>query len=43
MQELIYFAGRIISSGRRLKLRFSRHVTAHAQAFAALYHRLAYG
>ena len=43
MQELIYFAGRIISSGRRLKLRFSRHVTAHAQAFAALYHRLSYG
>ncbi len=43
MQELIYFAGRVISSGRRLKLRFSRHVIAHAQAFAALYNRLAYG
>lgn len=43
MQELIYFAGRVITSGRRLKLRFSRHVTAHAEAFAALYQRLAYG
>lgn len=43
MQELIYFAGRVISSGRRLKLRFSCHVAAHAQAFAALYQRLAYG
>ena len=43
MQELIYFAGRLITSGRRLKLRFSRHVTAHAHAFAALYERLAYG
>jgi hypothetical protein len=43
MQELIYFAGRLITSGRRLKIRFSRHVTAHAHAFAALYERLAYG
>ena len=43
MQELIYFAGRLITSGRRLKLRFSRHVTAHVQTFAALYDRLAYG
>ena len=43
MQELIYFAGRVISSGRRLKLRFSRHVAAHMQAFAALYQRIAYG
>jgi hypothetical protein len=43
IQELVYFAGRLISSGRRLKLRFSRHVTAHAEAFGQIYHRLAYG
>ena len=36
MQELIYFAGRLISSGRRLKLRFSCHMQSHAQVFAAL-------
>jgi hypothetical protein len=43
IQELIYFAGRLITSGRRLKLRFSRHVTAHAEAFDQIYQRLAYG
>lgn len=43
IQELVYFAGRLISSGRRLKLRFSRHVRAHAKAFAEIYGRLAYG
>jgi len=43
MQELIYFAGRLITSGRRLKLRFSCHMQAHANVFAALYQRLAYG
>jgi hypothetical protein len=43
IQELIYFAGRLINSGRRLKLRFSRHVTAHALAFEEIYNRLAYG
>jgi len=43
IQELVYFAGRLISSGRRLKLRFSRHVTAHAEAFTEIYRRLAYG
>jgi hypothetical protein len=43
IQELVYFAGRLISTGRRLKLRFSRHVTAHAEAFSHIYHRLAYG
>jgi Transposase DDE domain group 1 len=43
IQELVYFAGRLIASGRRLKLRFSRHVTAHAEAFTEIYHRLAYG
>lgn len=43
IQELVYFAGRLISSGRRLKLRFSRHVRAHAEAFSEIYDRLAYG
>lgn len=43
IQELVYFAGRLIATGRRLKLRFSRHVTAHAEAFGAIYDRLAYG
>jgi hypothetical protein len=43
IQEMIYFAGRMIVTGRRLKLRFSRHVTAHAEAFAGIYDRLAYG
>lgn len=43
IQELVYFAGRLITSGRRLKLRFSRHVTAHAEAFSQIYQRLAYG
>ena len=42
IQELIYFAARLIASGRRLKLRFSRHVKAHAEAFATIYRRLAY-
>lgn len=43
IQELVYFAGRLITTGRRLKLRFSRHVTAHAEAFSQIYQRLAYG
>jgi hypothetical protein len=43
IQELIYFAGRLIATGRRLKLRFSRHVTAHAKVYAGIYYRLAYG
>ncbi|TLM99233.1 IS1380 family transposase, partial [bacterium] len=43
IQELVYFAGRLITTGRRLKLRFSRHVTAHAEAFRQIYQRLAYG
>ena len=43
IQELVYFAGRLITTGRRLKLRFSRHVTAHAEAFGQIYQRLAYG
>ena len=43
IQEMIYFAGRLIATGRRLKLRFSRHVTAHANVYAGIYARLAYG
>jgi hypothetical protein len=43
IQELVYFAGRLITTGRRLKLRFSRHVKAHAEAFGQIYQRLAYG
>ena len=43
IQELIYFAGRMIASGRRLKLRFSRHAGGHAEAFELIYRRLAYG
>jgi hypothetical protein len=43
IQEMIYFAGRLIATGRRLKLRFSRHVTAHATVYATIYARLAYG
>ena len=43
IQELVYFSGRLINSGRRLKLRFSRHVTAHVEAFSQIYQRLAYG
>jgi len=43
IQEMIYFAGRMIATGRRLKLRFSRHASAHAEAFAGIYKRLAFG
>ena len=43
IQEMIYFAGRMIATGRRLKLRFSRHASAHAEAFATIYDRLAFG
>lgn len=43
IQEMIYFAGRMIVTGRRLKLRFSRHASAHAEAFGNIYERLAYG
>lgn len=43
IQEMIYFAGRMIASGRRLKLRFSRHASAHAEAFGGIYQRLAFG
>lgn len=43
IQEMIYLASRLIATGRRLKLRFSRHVTAHATVYAGIYDRLAYG
>ena len=43
IQELIYCAGRLIATGRRLKLRFSRHVHGHVEAFRHAYQRLAYG
>ena len=36
IQELIYLAARLINTGRRLKLRFSRHCPAFA-AFRAVY------
>lgn len=40
IQELIYLAARLVRSGRRLTLRFSRHCPAFA-AFEAVYARLA--
>mgnify|MGYP001767728485 FL=1 len=39
IQELMYLAARLITTGRRLKLRFSRHCPAFA-AFSAVYARL---
>ena len=39
IQELMYLAGRLITTGRRLKLRFSRHCPAFT-AFSAVYARL---
>jgi hypothetical protein len=39
IQELMYLAGRLISTGRRLKLRFSRHCPAFT-AFSVVYSRL---
>ncbi|MDD2462553.1 IS1380 family transposase [Desulfobulbus propionicus] len=39
IQELMYLAGRLIDTGRRLKLRFSRHCPAFI-AFSAVYSRL---
>jgi hypothetical protein len=40
LQEFIYVAARVISSGRRLKLRFSRHCPGF-EAFSELYTRFA--
>jgi len=42
MQELMYLAARLIASGRRLRLRFSRHCPAF-QAFTDVYGRLSAG
>ena len=39
IQELMYLAGRLISTGRGLKLRFSRHCPAFT-AFSVVYSRL---
>jgi hypothetical protein len=43
IQELMYLAARLIETGRRLSLRFSRHSGLSFEAFAGLYQRLAYG
>jgi hypothetical protein len=43
IQELICRAARLIATGRRLKLRFSRHVQGHFEAYRIAYQRLAYG
>ena len=43
IQELMYLAARLIASGRRLHLRFSRHSGLSFSAFDRLYQRLAYG
>lgn len=42
MQELIYLAARLVKTGRRFKLIFSRHCPGFG-AFRALYQRLAFG
>jgi len=43
IQELMYLAARLIETGRRLYLRFSRHSGLSYEAFSRLYQRLAYG
>ncbi|CAG0967145.1 IS1380 family transposase [Geobacter sp.] len=43
LQDLMYFAGRVIVHARGWTLRFSRHATGQAQAFAKTYNRFAYG
>ena len=42
IQELMYLAARLIATGRRLKLRFSRHCVGFA-SFQLAYQRLGYG
>ena len=42
MQELIYVAARVLESGRRLVLKFSRACPAFP-SFEAVYHKLAAG
>lgn len=43
IEELMYFACRIINTGRRTILRFSGHVHANANAFIKVYDWLAFG
>jgi hypothetical protein len=43
IQELMYLAARLIETGRRLSLRFSRHNELSYEAFNRTYQRLAYG
>jgi hypothetical protein len=43
LQDLVYFAGRIIVHARSWTLRFSRHAHWQAEAFATVYDRFAYG
>lgn len=43
IQELMYLAARLIETGRRLWLRFSRHSGLSFDAFNTVYQRLAYG
>ena len=42
VQELMYLAGRLVQTGRRLKLALGRHCPA-AAIFQRLYEQLAYG
>lgn len=42
IQELMYLAARLIETGRRLYLRFSRHSGLSYEAFSSLYERLAF-
>lgn len=41
MQELMYLAARLVATGRRLSLRFSRHSGLSFEAFDGVYQRLA--
>jgi len=43
LQDLVYFAGRVIVHARSWTLRFSRHANWQAQAYATVYERFAYG
>ena len=43
LQDLMYFAGRVIVHARRWTLRFSCHAERQARAFTTVYDRFAYG
>lgn len=43
IEELMYFAARIINTGRRTILRFAEYTRANAEAFEIVYKRLAFG